>query len=114
MNNTKDHQRLVDDLLYAFGSRPDVRCWPRVVGVAFAVGTGNPIKYGIVGESDIDGIVKPCGRRLCIEAKTGKGKLTAEQIKFREMIINFGGIYIEARSVEQALREFGLALGERK
>ena len=67
MNNTQAHQKLVDDLLFAFGSQPDVRCWKRVVGF-------DPLRkihYGIEGETDIQGIVSPKGRMLAIEAKTG-------------------------------------------
>jgi len=53
MGSTKEHQKLVDDALFAFGSMPDVRCWPRTVGVAIAA-SGNVIRFGQNGEGDIE------------------------------------------------------------
>lgn len=106
MNNTKAHQKLLDDLLFAFGSLPNVRIWPRGVGVARALDSNRVVKYGIKGETDLDGLVHPSGRRLSIEVKTGSGRLTKEQLNFKAMIVMFGGIYIEARSVDQALADF--------
>lgn len=101
--STEEHQKLVDDLLFAFGSRPDVRVWIRPVGFDFS----RKIRYGVPGETDIDGIVAPYGRRLAIEVKTGEAELSKEQKIWRDnCILKFGGIHIEARSVEQALEEF--------
>lgn len=112
MNNAKQHQKLVDDLLYAVGRLPNVRVWPRVVGVGRAINNSNHvIRFGIPGESDIDGIVAPTGRKLSIEVKTGSGALSKEQQRWRNMIVKFGGLHIEARSVEQVLevlREEGI------
>ena len=102
MNNTKAHQKLVDDILFAFGSKPDVRVWKRVVGFD----DEKMILYGIPGESDIQGIVAPHGRFLAIEVKTGKGVLSEKQKLWRDMILKFGGIYIEARDVVNSLAEF--------
>lgn len=104
MNNTIDHQKLVDELLFAFGSRPDVRCWKRVVGVFESF--GRTISVGIPGESDLQGIVKPNGRFLAIEVKTGKAVLNKNQEKFRDMVRAFGGIYILARDVDSAIADF--------
>lgn len=104
MNNTKQHQKLCDEILYAVGSLPHVRLWPRVVGVGRSVTHyDHVISYGIPGESDLDGIIAPTGRRLHIEVKTGSGKLSEKQKAFKAMIEKFGGIYVEARSVEDAL-----------
>ena len=102
MDNTKEHNDLIDDILLYIGSRPDVRLWKRVVGFDFK----RKIKYGIPGEPDIVGIIFPSGRMLCIEVKTGKGKLEPNQIKRKKMLIHFGALYIEARSLEQTIREF--------
>ena len=102
MNRTVAHQKLVNDILFAFGSRPDVRIWKRVVGFDLV----KKIKYGIVGETDLQGIVLPNGRYLAIECKTGNAVLSKPQIKWRDMIIKFGGIYILAKSLNQALTDF--------
>lgn len=101
--STEEHQKLVDDILFAFGSRPDVRVWIRPVGFD----SHRKIRYGVPGETDVDGIVAPWGRRLAIEIKTGEADLSPEQVKWRDNCIHkFGGIYIIARSVEQALADF--------
>ncbi len=104
MNNSKNHQKLVDDILFAFGSRPDVRVWKRVVGFDRL----KNIAYGLKGEPDIQGLISPDGRCLFIEVKTGNGKLSEDQKTFRRMAEKFGALYIEARSVEQAIADFNL------
>lgn len=106
MINNTDHQKLVNEILLAVGSMPQCRVWPRAVGFDRM----KKIKYGIVGESDIDGIMMPNGRRISIEVKTGTGKLSKEQLAWRTMIEKFGGLYIEARSLEQVLTEVKAAL----
>jgi hypothetical protein len=98
MNNTIAHQKLLDEILLAIGSCPDIRVWKRVVGFD----EKRKIHYGIKGESDIDGI-KMGGQRICIEVKTGNAVQTKEQKVFQAMIEKFGGLYILARSVEDAL-----------
>jgi len=105
LNNTKAHQELLDKIMLAVGSLPNVRIWPRGVGLAKNMYNENVIRYGIPGESDLDGIIAPHGRRLHIEIKTGSGKLSEKQQKFKAMIEKFGGVYIEARSVEDCLTE---------
>ena len=95
MNNTVLHQKFLDKVLLAVGSLPHVRCWPRFVGFDET----RKIKYGIKGESDLQGIVAPLGRMLCIEIKTGNAKLSKEQIIFKNMVEKFGAIYIEARLI---------------
>lgn len=101
MNNYAAHQRLVDDLLYHIGKSPYIRVWPRQVGFD----KQKKIHYGRKGEPDIDGLIAPYGRRLGIECKTGSAELSEDQLRFREMYIKFGAIYIIARSVEQVKLE---------
>lgn len=98
----KAHEKLKDDLLFDFGSQSDVRVWVRDVGYDERI----HLSYGIAGECDIDGIWGPFGVRIGIEVKTGSGKLSVKQERWKAMILKFGGIYIEARSREQALQEF--------
>lgn len=99
MNNTKAHQKLIDDILFKLGSNPKIRLWPRFVGFDIV----KKIKYGIKGETDLQGIVAPFGRSLFIEVKTGGGVLSDEQEIFRAMVEKFGGIYVLARSVQDAV-----------
>lgn len=113
MNNTKQHQKLVDDLLFAFGSRDDVRIWRRDVGGVESA-NGRYVRYGISGESDLDGVVSPFGLSISVEVKTGTGKLRENQINWKKMKESFGAIHIEARSVEQAMEEFETKLKQWK
>jgi hypothetical protein len=62
------------------------------------------ISFGLKGSADIIGIIKPHGRFLAIEVKTGAAKQTAEQLAFEKMVIKFGGVYIVARSVDDVLK----------
>lgn len=101
MNNSKDHQKLVDDILFAVGSMSNVRVWPRQVGVTSI--EGRVIAYGLPGETDIQGIIAPQGKMLCLEVKTGKGRLTEPQERYRDMIVRFGGVWACCRSVKDAM-----------
>lgn len=62
------------------------------------------------GKADISGILKD-GRRLEVETKAKGGKLSPEQIDFRDMILQSNGVYIEADSVDaliDGLKKFNL------
>ena len=62
------------------------------------------------GKADISGILKD-GRRLEIEVKAKGGKLSPEQISFRDRILQSNGVYIEADSVDaliDGLKKFNL------
>ncbi len=61
------------------------------------------VTFGIPGQADTSGILAPGGRRLEIEIKTGSDRLRPEQATFKEMVVRAGGIYVEARSVEDAV-----------
>ena len=70
-----------------------------------------PIRSGINGQADLTGFAsvviagRRVGIRLEIEVKTGNDKLGEDQIRFRNVVQSLGVIYIEARSVEQCVRE---------
>lgn len=116
MNNSAAHQELLDDVMFEFGSRPNVRVWPRRVGLAENVNTGNVTYYGIKGETDLDGLVEFVVRdlsiaiRLAVEIKTGTARLSPSQKTWRAMCEKFGVIYIEARSVKQACHDLDRAI----
>ncbi len=113
MNNTEAHQQLVDDVLFAVGSLPYARCWPQINGLFRPLYREGKVKVGVNGMADVGGIFQVIlkdtlhspGVRLEIECKTGGGKLSKDQKNYRDMIVRFGGIYIQARSVEQVLTE---------
>jgi hypothetical protein len=57
---------------------------------------------GLQGVSDICAVYK--GRFYGIEVKGPEGTLSDEQKKFRDRLIRAGGIYIEARSLDDVIR----------
>lgn len=54
------------------------------------------IKFGIPGQADISGILKPLGCRIEIEVKRPdrKGRQPEAQKNFQTMITNHGGLYL--------------------
>lgn len=97
------HDNLVKAILLAVGSRPDCRVWRQEVGL-YRVGPSlTLVKIGVPGMADIGGIYRG-GRVLQIEVKTGRSRLSHQQIRWRDMILGFGGIYVEARSVDDAVK----------
>lgn len=64
---------------------------------------GRLIRYGLVGSADILGCLRPSGRFLAIEVKTKTGIQSTEQQAFQRTLIAAGGIYLLARSVQDAL-----------
>lgn len=46
--------------------------------------------------------LQPTGRLLAIEVKTERGRLTSEQLVFRRVVEDFGGLYVLARSQADA------------
>lgn len=102
---------------------PGARLWRNNVGLAYPVtsfkrANGNPalmrpVRYGVVGSGDIAGWLYLDGRAIVahIEVKVGKDKQSDEQRIFMETVRKYGGIYVVARSVDQALEELAKITG---
>lgn len=95
------HNEMVNQILVACSATNLGRFWRQETGAAFRKGQAM-IYYGILGGGDISGILRG-GRRVEIEVKTGKGVLRESQINFRAMIEAFDGLYVLARSVDDAV-----------
>lgn len=64
------------------------------------------VRVGVKGAADISGILRSkngFGLRLEIEVKTGSGRQSPDQKNFQRMIESLGGLYIVARSIQEAL-----------
>lgn len=103
---------LVQKIRLAIGGRPDVRIFRNNVGVA-EYPDGTKVAYGLCpGSADLIGwrsiVISPCdvGRRLAVfvavEAKSGRGRPTPEQLAFLEAVRKGGGIAGVAHSPEEA------------
>ena len=103
-------KQIQNEVIRAFGTRPELRLWRQNTGVA-RMGK-RVVRFGIPGQADLTGIAAD-GRRLEIEIKSDIGVQSNDQCNFQAMIVRFGGIYILARSVadvEQALQAAGVIL----
>jgi len=121
----KPEALLQNRIIRAVGTLPMLRIWRSQPGGAWR--QGRFVKFGIVGQADLTGIVPvtqvlvcphcggelstpPLGVRLEVEVKTPSGVLSGDQKNFQAMIERFHGIYIIARSpedVKQALERLG-------
>ncbi len=72
--------------------------WHTICAWRNNVGRKGYLKFGIKGQCDITGILKD-GRRLEIEVKDIKGKVSKEQTDFINMINFNGGVAFVARDV---------------
>ena len=67
---------------------------------------------GLKGEPDISGCLD--GLWIGIEVKTQTGRQSADQVKFQKIIEARGGIYIVARSPDEAIEKIEAALTARR
>jgi hypothetical protein len=89
-------------ILLAIGSLPGLRVWRNNSG-ALIDERGKLVRFGLQGSADILGIIAPSGRFLGIEVKSATGRQTPQQKNFQSMVESMGGVYILARSVEEAM-----------
>ena len=102
-NRHREHEALVGAVLLELGADPRWRLWRREVGVGRPLNSPKAfVRYGVPGEADIGGILKPFGRTIALECKTGTGKLSVKQKRFSAMFVDMGGLYIEVRDVQTA------------
>lgn len=115
------------DIAVAIGSRPGLRIWRNNTGVAYQPVSDagraalqrllrtpqmlRPVNYGLPGSTDYLGLAAcrcpkcgtgPLGRFVGLEVKAGRGKLSDQQRRFGEMVQSLGGIWIPARSADEA------------
>ena len=95
------------EILRLYGAHPRLRLWRANAGRAFvptARGGLRTIQVNIPGCPDIIGWLRPHGRFVGIECKSDRGRLRPEQAAFRDRLVADGGIYVEARCVEDVDR----------
>jgi len=102
MNNSAAHSKLVADILIAL-SRAGVLCWKQHQGYMLTL-SGNRVRVGQKGAGDVNATLPPRGRYASIDAKTGDGQQTKDQENWQKAVELRGGLYIVARSVDDALR----------
>lgn len=99
-NRSEAHSTLKRRILLELGARSDCRVWNSNTGAAQTPG-GRMVRFNVPGAADISGIIRG-GKRLEVEVKTGTGAPSLAQKRFRAMIEAMGGLYVLARSIEDA------------
>jgi hypothetical protein len=92
-------------ILLAWGAHPSVRLWRANAGQAWVptASGARPVQMNVPGCADLIGI-GPHGIFLAIETKSATDVMRESQKNFRAMVERMGGVYIEARSVEDVDR----------
>jgi len=108
-----DETTLQQQIRLALGTRPDLRLFRNNTGTLPDPRTGRPVQFGLArGSADLIGLrtvtITPdmVGQQVAvftsIEVKTPKGRPTAEQQNWLNMVQSLGGIAGIARSVRDA------------
>lgn len=93
-------------LLHLAAVMPELVLWRNNVGVAEHIspqGKAHTVRYGLcAGSADSVGLIRPWGLFVAIEWKTPKGRPSPEQRRWGTLVARLGGIYVVARSGEEA------------
>ena len=103
-------------VLLAVSAIPGVVVWRQNSGLYYAPdghGGFRRVRAAMPGAADLSGIL-PDGRRLELEVKAATGELRQEQVEFGRMILEHGGVYLVARSEEEAVAGVRAAIEERR
>lgn len=91
---------ILRDVMIAVSRLPETMIWRNQTG-ALHDRQGRLVTFGLVGSADIIGVHK--GRALAIECKAPRGRQSVPQQRFERAWKAAGGIYIVARSADDAL-----------
>lgn len=105
MNLAVESESMIQQrILLALGAHPACRIFRMNTGALPDPRTGRLIRFGIPGMADILGILRPSGRFLAIEVKSAIGRQSTQQVAFQRMVESCGGLYVLARSVDDAVQ----------
>lgn len=102
MGSSREHKNLKNLIRLALGKRKDVVCFNNESGVA---DYGSfMVRYGVgKGGSDLLCMVKPSGRWVALEVKTGNAVPDKQQKLFMQLVNDNGGYSSVVHSVQEAL-----------
>lgn len=86
------------------GRERDLVLWRLSQGGAMAREGGQTYRAGLSvnGAADLVGVLAPAGRWFCLEVKSARGKQSAAQVLWGNLVRKMGGFYAVVRSVEEA------------
>lgn len=104
--STTEHNRITRDTVTLLGYAAKHLCtvWEHPTGMAWRTYPWGkiPVRFGFKGSPDIIGFTRK-GIFLAIEIKTGSAVQQQNQKEFEQKLTIAGGIYLLARSPQQAL-----------
>jgi hypothetical protein len=107
MGSYKEHQNLVKKFkLQAQKAFPKMRFFDQHVGT-FYTKNGRPVKIGTKGMPDVFALYPKNNELIYIslEFKTGKARLSLDQLRWKKMVTGHNGAYIVVRNVDEAIQE---------
>lgn len=106
--NRESH--LQDAIRLALGRDPQIAFFRNNIGHA-VMAHGGRVTFGVGGPGGSDLIGMILGRFAALEVKTPTGRQSPEQRQFQALVESKGGIYLLARSVEDAVAMVAQAKG---
>lgn len=105
-NRNRAHTKLLQDIRLELGQEPDLVLWPISPSAP-----GSHVRTAPLGITDLFGILDlgSVGVAVFIEVKTGRAKLNADQVMFRDLVVSMHAIHIVARSVADAVNGIAFA-----
>lgn len=110
-NHHPAHNRIKERVALAVGGRADAMIWNVLAGQFRTIDGHRFVTGASPGFPDQMGIRtvrlfgRPFAQAVAFETKTGKGRLTEAQGKFRRRFEALGGLYVVVRDVADATRE---------
>lgn len=96
-----------NEILLELSRHPQALVWNSPCGTFRSMtDPSRVIRIGPPGRADLIGVIG--GRAVAIEVKTSTGRLRVEQERWRDAFQARGGIWVLARSVDDALMGVGL------
>lgn len=93
-------------ILAALSALPECLVWRNETGlVAWPNAPHKRFRIGTPGSPDIVGVYK--GRAIGVEVKSARGRQSRQQCRFKQQWEKAGGVYVIARSVDDALQGIG-------
>lgn len=101
------------EIRLVYGQQPDFVVFRNSTG--FAERDGRGFRFGLaVGSADLIGLA-PAGLFLAVECKFRSGRLSAEQLRFLNLVFERGGVACACRSKEMAEEQIvRIRAGERR
>jgi hypothetical protein len=93
------------EILKRYANHPRCCLWRQSTGAA-RIG-GRFVRFGLKGQSDLQGMLLPSGQALFVECKSDIGKQSPEQIAFQRLVEKYGGKYVLARTLDDVATALG-------